>query len=153
MSSDEADMETPRGSPTKPTTTPSRRKRGRTEIVSPHRDEGFMELRNMMVKVLNKVEESRSEMTAKLDTVLEGWKSVMTFEDDLPPKLQQDKNTLLRRRRELLDNGVANSVSVHRRGILVDEKDFYHYDRKTDIMERKPNRNKIATTSSSQNSQ
>jgi hypothetical protein len=59
------------------------------------------------------------------------------IDDDLPPKLRQDKNTLLRRRRELLDNGVATTVKVYSRSLLVDGTDWYDYDRTKQIMEKR----------------
>lgn len=58
----------------------------------------------------------------------------VVFEDDLPPTLQKDKEILLRRRRELLENGAAQTVKVLRRALLVDGRDLYHYDRATDTM-------------------
>jgi hypothetical protein len=64
-------------------------------------------------------------------------KNGIMIDDDLPPKLRQDKNTLLRRRRELLDNGVATTVKVYSRSLLVDGTDWYDYDRTKQIMEKR----------------
>lgn len=58
------------------------------------------------------------------------------LEDDLPPKLLQDKSMLLQSRRELLDNGVAQHVKVLKRGLLLDGKDYFNYDRKTHLIEK-----------------
>jgi uncharacterized coiled-coil protein SlyX len=62
------------------------------------------------------------------------------LEDDLPPSLLNDRNILLRRRRELIENGVARNVKVFKRELLVDENDWYTYDRRTGIMDKRPPR-------------
>ena len=58
----------------------------------------------------------------------------VTIEEDLPLALREDKNMLLMNRKQLFDNGVAESVKVKRRGMLVDEKDWYFYDRNNKTM-------------------
>lgn len=57
-------------------------------------------------------------------------KTGLSFEDVLPPKLQQAKNMLLRRKREMLDNGVAKSVHLHRRFLPLRQTNWY-YGQKT----------------------
>lgn len=65
------------------------------------------------------------------------------LEDDLPMKLKQDKDMLLMRRRELLENGVATTVKVLRRALVVDNQDLFVYDRHTGTMDkRKPEQKK-----------
>lgn len=62
------------------------------------------------------------------------------LEKDLPPQLREIRNILLRRRRELIDNGVATTVKVTKDSLLVDGVDWFHYDRKTGLMNKRPKR-------------
>jgi hypothetical protein len=50
--------------------------------------------------------------------------------DDLPPRLQETRNALLKRRRELLNAG-SKIVKVVRGSLLVDDRDWYDYDRES----------------------
>ena len=49
-------------------------------------------------------------------------------------KRANDKSVVFSNRKQLFDNGVAESVKVKRRGMLVDEKDWYFYDRNNKTM-------------------
>lgn len=60
----------------------------------------------------------------------------VTVEDDLPTALREDKNMLLLNRIQLFENGAAESVKIMRRGMLVDDKDWYFYDHNTKTMSK-----------------
>jgi hypothetical protein len=62
------------------------------------------------------------------------------FEDDLPPQMRKDRNLLLQKRREIIDNGTSTSIKVLRRALLIDDKDYYTLDRKTGEISRVPPR-------------
>jgi hypothetical protein len=60
----------------------------------------------------------------------------IALEDDLPPKMRSDRNVLLQHRRQLFDNGTAKSIKVLKKGLLVDEKDYYTLDRRSGIVSK-----------------
>lgn len=60
------------------------------------------------------------------------------IENDLSPSQREIKNILLRRRRELLDNGVATTVKVNAKSLLVDGRDLFDYDKSTGLMTKRP---------------
>lgn len=60
-------------------------------------------------------------------------------EKDLPPRLREIRHTLLRRRRELIDKKLASTVKVYESSLLVDERDWYDYDRSSNTIQKRHN--------------
>ena len=60
------------------------------------------------------------------------------LERDLPPKLREIRNLLLQQRREILGNGVATTVRVTSNSLQLDGKDWFDYNRATNLMDKRP---------------
>lgn len=58
-------------------------------------------------------------------------------EEDLTPRQRQEKNMLLKQRRELLDNGVATTVKLHKNSLLLDDTDWFDFDRNSGLMTKR----------------
>jgi hypothetical protein len=56
------------------------------------------------------------------------------IDDDLPPRLRKIKNSLLMKRRELIDAGTATKVKIFTSSLLVDDKIWYDFDRAGDVV-------------------
>ncbi len=60
-------------------------------------------------------------------------KNGITFDEDLPPRLRKAKNALLKKRRELIVDGVKReSIKLNYYDMMVNGKDWYDYDGVTD---------------------
>lgn len=72
-------------------------------------------------------------------------KKGLGLDEDLPPKMREEHNLLLKKRREILDNGVAKSVKVFRRSLLLDEKEWYTLNPVTKDITRAPEDEAMST--------